>query len=220
VVDVAAGRLVGDVVGRQPDVGVGAAVVLLDVGLEVVGVGDRSETWRQRGKGRDLHVVVVVADLSRVIIPRCGHDMRSRLVVRVRHRTLGVAVVCLVLGTPPVLDVVVFAVLAVHDPVDTAWRTVLAVVVEATSKLSLLVFTMALVDVAASVATMPVLVEFARRSTLGTTFARGWLTSSWIVGSLLCAGRLDRLRECRLVVDAADLDTTLFSSTKAVATRT
>jgi hypothetical protein len=54
----------------------------------------------------------------------------------------------------------------------------------------------------------------------GATFARGWLTSSWIVGILLCAGRLDRLRECRLDVDAADLDTALFSSTRVVATRT
>jgi hypothetical protein len=41
VVEAAAGRLDGDVVGRQPDVGVEATVVLLDVGLEVVGVGDR-----------------------------------------------------------------------------------------------------------------------------------------------------------------------------------
>jgi hypothetical protein len=44
VVEVAAGRLDGDVVGRQPNVGVRAAVILLDVGLEFVGVGDRSET--------------------------------------------------------------------------------------------------------------------------------------------------------------------------------
>jgi hypothetical protein len=46
VVEAAASRLDGDVVGRQPNVGVGAAIVLLDVGLEVVGVGDRPETWR------------------------------------------------------------------------------------------------------------------------------------------------------------------------------
>jgi hypothetical protein len=46
------------------------------------------------------------------------------------------------------------------------------------------------------------------------------MTSSWIVGSLLCAGRLDWLHECRLDVDAADLDVELFSSTRAVATRT
>jgi hypothetical protein len=44
VVEVAAGRLDSDVVGRQPDVGVGATGVLLDFWLEVVGVGDRSET--------------------------------------------------------------------------------------------------------------------------------------------------------------------------------
>jgi hypothetical protein len=39
VIEVAAGCLDGDVVGRQLDVGVGIAVVLLDVGLEVVGSG-------------------------------------------------------------------------------------------------------------------------------------------------------------------------------------
>jgi hypothetical protein len=70
-----------------------------------------------------------------------------------------VAVFGLVLGMPPVLDIVAFALLALHDPVDTAWRTVLAVVVEATSELPLLAFVVTLVDVAAGVATMPVLVE-------------------------------------------------------------
>jgi hypothetical protein len=68
-------------------------------------------------------------------------------------------VVGLILGTPPVLDVVAFALLALHDPVDSARRTVLAVVVEAMSELSLLTFTVALFDVATSVATTPVLVE-------------------------------------------------------------
>jgi hypothetical protein len=70
-----------------------------------------------------------------------------------------VAVVRLVLGTSLVLDVMAFTLLTLHDPVDTARRTILAVVVEATSELMLLAFTMALVDVAASVATTPVLVE-------------------------------------------------------------
>jgi hypothetical protein len=58
------------------------------------------------------------------------------------------------------------------------------------------------------------------RSAAGATLALGWLTSSWIVGSLLCASQLDRLRECRLDVDAADLDAVLFSSTRSVATQT
>jgi hypothetical protein len=49
VIEVAIGRLDSDVVGRQPDVGVGAAVILLDVQLKVVRVGDRSET-RHQGK--------------------------------------------------------------------------------------------------------------------------------------------------------------------------
>jgi hypothetical protein len=69
------------------------------------------------------------------------------------------AVFSLVWGTSPVLDVVAFTILVLHDPVDAARRTVLAVVVEATSELPLLAFAVTLVDAAASVATTPVLVE-------------------------------------------------------------
>jgi hypothetical protein len=69
------------------------------------------------------------------------------------------AVVCLVLGTPPVLDVVAVAFFTLHDPMDGARGAVLAVVVEATSELSLFAIAVALVDVATSVATTPVLVE-------------------------------------------------------------
>jgi hypothetical protein len=58
-----------------------------------------------------------------------------------------------------VLNVVAFALLALHDLVDADRRTVLTVVVEAMSELSLLAFTVALVDVAASIVTTPVLVE-------------------------------------------------------------
>jgi ABC-type amino acid transport system permease subunit len=70
-----------------------------------------------------------------------------------------VAVFSFVLGTPPVLDVMVFALLALHDPVDAAWRTILAVIVEATSDLPLLAFVVTLVYVAAGVATTPILIE-------------------------------------------------------------
>jgi hypothetical protein len=76
--------------------------------------------------------------LSRVIISRCGHDLRSRLTVWVRDRTLRMAVICIVLGTLPVLDVVALAFFALHDPMNGAWGAVLAIVVEVTSKLSLL----------------------------------------------------------------------------------
>jgi hypothetical protein len=62
--------------------------------------------------------------------------------------------------------------------------------------------------------------RLARRSMAGAAFTPGWLTFSWIVGSLLCTGRLDRLRECHLDIDAADLDAVFFSSTRAVVTRT
>jgi hypothetical protein len=67
-----------------------------------------------------------------------------------------VVVVFLVLGTPPVLDVVA---LALHDPVDAKWRAVLAIVVEATTQLLLLALAVMLVDVTAGIATVPVLVE-------------------------------------------------------------
>jgi hypothetical protein len=70
------------------------------------------------------------------------------------------AVVCLVLDTPPVLDVVAIAFLTLHDLMDGArgWG-VLAIIVEAMSKLSLFALAVALVDVPASVATMSVLVD-------------------------------------------------------------
>jgi hypothetical protein len=70
-----------------------------------------------------------------------------------------VAVVFLVLGTSPVLDVVTLTLLALHDPVDVARRTVLTVVVEATSELPLLALAVTLVDVATGVAIVSVLVE-------------------------------------------------------------
>jgi hypothetical protein len=115
-----------------------------------------------------------------------------------------VAVVRLILGTSPVLDDVAFTLLALHDLVDAARRTVLTVVIKAMSELSLLAFTVALVD--------------------------AWYGILWLVDLLLdsrypamrrplCAGQLDRLHECRLDVDAADLDAVFFSSTRAVATQ-
>jgi hypothetical protein len=67
-----------------------------------------------------------------------------------------VVVVFLVLGTSPVLDVVA---LALHDPVDAARRTVLMVLVEATSELPFLTLAVTLVDVATGVAITPVFVE-------------------------------------------------------------
>jgi hypothetical protein len=79
--------------------------------------------------------------------------------VQVTDKTLRMVMIGLVLGTLPVLDVMAFALLALHDPVDAARRTVLDVVVEAMSELSLLALVVALVDVAASVVTTPVLVE-------------------------------------------------------------
>jgi hypothetical protein len=58
--------------------------------------------------------------LSSVIVLRCGHDLRSRLTVRVRDRTPRMAVICLVLGMPPVLDVVALVIFALHDLMNDA----------------------------------------------------------------------------------------------------
>jgi hypothetical protein len=70
-------------------------------------------------------------------------------------------VVCLVLGTLPVLDVAAVVFLALHDPMDDApgGGGVPAIVVEVTSELSLFALAVALVDVAMSIATTPVFVE-------------------------------------------------------------
>jgi hypothetical protein len=60
VVEVATCRLDRDVVGRQLDVGVGATVVLLDVGLEVVGYA----TDRRRGAHAGKAVIATSSPLS------------------------------------------------------------------------------------------------------------------------------------------------------------
>jgi hypothetical protein len=69
------------------------------------------------------------------------------------------AVVGLELGTLPVLDAVALAFFALHDLMNGARGVVLAIVVEAMSKLSLLALAVALVDVDASVAVAPVLID-------------------------------------------------------------
>jgi hypothetical protein len=68
-------------------------------------------------------------------------------------------VVCLILGMPPVLDVMEIAFFMLHDPMDGARGAVLAIVVEAASKFSLFMLVVAMVDVATGVATALVLVE-------------------------------------------------------------
>jgi hypothetical protein len=70
------------------------------------------------------------------------------------------AIVCLILGVPPVLDVAAVTFFALHDPMDGArGGGVLTIVVKVTSELSLFALAVALVDVATSVTTAPVLVE-------------------------------------------------------------
>jgi hypothetical protein len=70
-----------------------------------------------------------------------------------------VAVVFLVLGTSPVLDVMTLAFLVLHDLVDAARGTVLTVIVEVVVEFPLLALAVTLVDVAAGVAIAPVSVE-------------------------------------------------------------
>jgi hypothetical protein len=120
MVEVVAGRLDSDVVSQQPDDGDGIAVVLLDVRLEVVGVGDRSETRCQHREGSDGHVIAVVFDLGASLILHRGHDLGSRPAILVRDQTLRVAVVRLVLGTSPILDIVAIVLLMLHNVMDDA----------------------------------------------------------------------------------------------------
>jgi hypothetical protein len=88
-----------------------------------------------------------------------GHDLGSGLAILVRNQTLRVAIVHLVLGTSPLIDVVVITLLTLHDAMNGARRSILAIKVQTTSELPLLTFAMALINVAASVAATPVLVE-------------------------------------------------------------
>jgi hypothetical protein len=86
-------------------------------------------------------------------------DLGPGLAILATDQTLRVVVVCLVLGTSSVLDVVVIALFTLHDAMDGARGVVLAIVVQTTSELPLLALAMALVDVPPSVAAAPVLVE-------------------------------------------------------------
>jgi hypothetical protein len=70
-----------------------------------------------------------------------------------------VAIVRFVLGTSPVLDVVAIALFTLHDAMDGTWGAILMIVVQTTSKLPLFALVMALVDVPASIAAAPILVE-------------------------------------------------------------
>jgi hypothetical protein len=117
------------------------------------------ETWCQRREGAKSHVIATVTDLSRIVVLRRSHDLGSRLPREITNRTIRVAVVFLVLGASPVLDIVAFTLLALHDLVDATWGIVLMVVVEVTSELPLLALAMKLVDVAMGVTATSVLFE-------------------------------------------------------------
>jgi hypothetical protein len=122
VVKVAAGRLDGDVVGRQLDVGVRAVVVLLDVRLEVVGVGHRPKARGQRGEGSDGHVISGGSSLSTTSALCRGHDLDSE------YRPLGGC-------SPPRTEQVACSPRGdgraprLHDAMNSVGRSVLAVVI-------------------------------------------------------------------------------------------
>jgi hypothetical protein len=81
------------------------------------------------------------------------------MAILVRNRTLRVVVVCLVLGTSLVLDVMVVALLMLHDAMNGTRRSVLLIIVQTTSELPLFALAMALIDVVVSIAVTPILVE-------------------------------------------------------------
>jgi hypothetical protein len=128
MIEAASGHLDDDVVGRQPDVGFGVTIVLLDVRLEVVGVGDQSETRCQCGEGNDGHVVANVSDLGGTLVLCEGHNLRPGLVIQVRDWSLRVVVIRPVLGTSSVLDVVTITLFTLHDAVDGVRGAVLTII--------------------------------------------------------------------------------------------
>jgi hypothetical protein len=81
------------------------------------------------------------------------------MAILVRNRTLRVVVVCLVLGTSLVLDVMVVALLMLHDAMNGTRRSILLIIVQTTSELPLFALAMALIDVVVSIAVTPILVE-------------------------------------------------------------
>jgi hypothetical protein len=81
------------------------------------------------------------------------------MAILVRNKTLRVVVVCLVLGTSLVLDVMVVALLMLHDAMNGTRRSVVSIIVQTTSELPLFALAMALIDVVVSIAVTPVLVE-------------------------------------------------------------
>jgi hypothetical protein len=117
----------------------------------------------------DGHIVAAVPDLGAASTLCRDHNLGSELAIRVRNRALRVAIVRLLLGTSSVLDVMVVALLTLHDAMDGAWRSVLTVIVQMTSQLPLLTLAMALIDVAARVAGMPVLFEVSAEVTISCT---------------------------------------------------
>jgi hypothetical protein len=108
--------------------------------------------------------------------------------------------------------------------VDDARRAVLMVVLRTVSQLSFLTLAVALVDVATSVTSAPVLVEVGTKVVI-LRFIRPRLIKVVLIGLLLDGRKvatrrsMDRLREWQLDEDAADLAATLFSSTRVAATR-
>jgi hypothetical protein len=93
-----------------------------------------------------------------------------------------------------VLDIMAITLFMLHDTMDSTWGAVLTIVVQTTSELPLLVLMMALINVAASVAAAPVLVEVGAQ----VSTPRGVCTG--LVDFLLDGGELVVRRSIRLTM--------------------
>jgi hypothetical protein len=96
-----------------------------------------------------------------------------------------VVVVCLIFSTASVLDVVAIALLTLHDAVDGAMGVVLTVVLRTTLQLPLIGLAVALVDVAASVTGMPIVVDIVAKVVILNT------STSRLIGFVLVDLLLD-----------------------------
>jgi hypothetical protein len=127
----------------------------------------------QRGEGGDGHVVRAISSLSATSALRRGDDLGLGLTIWVPGTLLWMAVVHFVPSTAPILNVVAITLLMFHDTVDDARGVVLAVVLRTTSQLVFLALVVALVDVAAGIAGMPILIKVgAEVAILGTVRPR------------------------------------------------
>jgi hypothetical protein len=95
-----------------------------------------------------------------------------RLAIPIGRGDLRVTILHLIYCMMPILDVMVIALLPLHDAMNGARRAILTVLHRATAQHPLLALAVMLVDVAAGVAGTPVVVEVLRRSPSVVPLAR------------------------------------------------